>query len=157
MNIRRAQPAETGELKEWIKANHYLKSTPPGFVCLLEFREGTERIGAMLIGRPASRALDADRVLELSRMYFVDSAGPNTESRALAMMRRFIRVWYPCVKLLISYSDPAAGHRGTIYEADNWAPFGMTKRDHWYGWKRHGENRSSQQVVSQKQRWVRTP
>src|SRR5579859_452348 len=126
LHIRRAQPSETRDIMAWIKSNHYLRSTPPGYVAVLEFTSDCGRVGAMMLGRPAARTLDADRVLELNRMYFIDEMPTNTESRALAMMRKFVRTWLPNVRLLLAYSDPAAGHRGGIYEADGWAPFGMT-------------------------------
>ncbi len=155
MQLRRAQPSEVGELRAWIRERHYLKSLPPGHVCVLEFLEAGKRIGAMLISRPAARAYDADKVLELARMYFVDSTTRCTESKALAMMRRYVRVWLPGVKLLLTYSDERAGHLGTVYAADNWAPFGRTKATHGYGWKSR-EGRRDDHCWS-KQRWVRTP
>lgn len=155
MNVRRAQPSETTELKDWLKERHYLHSTPPGFVFMLEFTDGAERIGAMQVGRPASRAYDARRILELTRMYFVDAAPKNTESKGLAKMREFVRRWYPAVRLLLAYSDPAQGHRGTIYEADGWAPFGMTEGARGHGWKSRDGRRDT--PFSKKQRWVRTP
>ena len=159
MIVRRAQPEETTVIKQWVAARHYLKSTPPGFVFILEFLDpsGKERWGAMIFGRPTARQYDADRVLELTRMYFVDDTPQNTESRALGMARSFIRRWYPQIRLVLAYADPSNGHKGTIYEADNWAPFGMTKESHGYGWSsREAESRQDTQVAS-KMRWVRTP
>lgn len=155
MQMRRLQPSESREAADWIKERHYLKSTPPGYVHALEFLDGKTRIGAMLIGRPSSRELDANKILELTRVYFVDEAPKNTESKALAMMRKHIRIWLPLTRLLIAYSDPQQGHTGLIYEADGWAPFGMTKHTSGYGWKSR-EGRRSEQCWP-KQRWVRTP
>lgn len=155
MILRRTQPSEVKTVREWIKQHHYLKSTPPGQIVALEFLAKKKRIGAILIGRPTSRELDPDRILELTRMYFVDEAGFNTESKALAMMRKFIRTWFPTVQLLIAYSDSTAGHSGTIYAADNWAPFGKTKHSTGYGWKSREGRRETQ--CWPKQRWVRTP
>lgn len=140
---------------EWIKERHYLKSAPPGHVLVLEFREGRDRVGMMQIGRPSARTYDANRILELNRMYFVDEAPKNTESRALAMMRRHVRTWFPSIRLLISYSDPAHGHTGAVYEADGWAPLGMTSSGPGMGWKSRANRRDVPN--SKKQRWVRTP
>lgn len=155
MILRRCQPSETREVMAWIKARHYLRSTPPGCVAVVEFLEGKERVGAAIIGRPSARSLDADRVLELNRLLFVDQAPKNTESRALGMIRAFVRKWFQGVRLLISYSDPAQGHTGCIYEADGWAPFGKTTHKTGYGW-RSRPNRSADPVTP-KTRWVRTP
>ena len=155
MQIRRCQPSEAHELLAWIKARHYLQSTPPGFAVVLEFLERGERVGAMQLGRPTSRALDPDQVLELTRMYFVDEMPKNTESTGLAMMRRWIRVWMPRVRLLLAYSDPSVGHQGTIYQADGWANFGQTKKDR-TGWATR-PGRMAPKSTAPKLRWLRTP
>lgn len=155
-HLRRAQPSESRELSRWIKARHYTKRTPPGYVVALEFSNGGgERVGGMLLGRCCAKSLDQNLILELNRMFFVDEAPKNTESRALGMMRKFVRTWFPQVRLLVAYSDPSVGHEGTVYEADGWCPFGMTGKKTGYGW-RSRPNRNEDPVTS-KQRWVRTP
>lgn len=154
MILRRAQPSESREVREWIMKHHYTRTAPPGYRVALEFIEGDERVGAMLLGRPTSRELNAGVWLELTRMWFVDEAPKNTESAALAMMRRWVRVWMPEIKGLLAYSNPAVGHVGTVYLADNWAPFGRTKLDH-VGW-RSRPNRTAE-TPARKVRWVRTP
>ena len=156
MFARQAQPGESRELREWIVARHYLQSAPPGYRVALEFLDGDRnRIGAMLLGRPTSRKYDERCWLELTRMFFIDEAPPNTESRALAMMRRWVRRWMPEVRALIAYSDPAAGHTGTVYRADNWAPFGFTTRTY-AGWRTRPGRRQAEEATP-KARWIRTP
>lgn len=155
MILRRCQPTESRAAARWIADRHYTRSKPPGFIAVLEFVEGKEVIGAMLLGRPSSRGFNPDRIMELNRMYFIDEAPKNTESRGLAMMRKFVRTWFPCIRLLISYSDPAQGHTGAIYEADGWAPFGMTTHKTGYGWRSRPNRKED--PVGPKQRWVRTP
>ena len=155
MILRRAQPSESREVREWIMKHHYTRTAPPGYRVALEFIEGDERVGAMLLGRPTSRELNAGVWLELTRMFFIDEAPPNTESRALAMMRRWVRRWMPEVRALIAYSDPAAGHTGTVYRADNWAPFGFTTRTHAGGRTRPGRRQAEE--ATPKARWIRTP
>lgn len=156
MILRRCQPSESRELRDWIKQKHYLRSAPPGFVAALEFLEGRERIGGMLIGRPAARTY-GEEILELTRMFFVDEAPKNTESAALAMMRSWIRKWLPSIRLLISYSDPSQGHTGMIYKADGWARFGKTEARHGQsGWASR-QGRKMQETYCSKTRWVRTP
>lgn len=155
MRLRRLQPSESRELREWIIARHYLRSAPPGYRVALEFLNGADRIGGMLLGRPTSRELSPDLWIELTRMYFCDEAPRNTESQALAMMRRWIRVWMPAVKGLLAYSDPSVGHVGTVYLADGWAPFGLTALNH-VGWRNRPGRRAEEQP-SRKIRWVRTP
>ncbi len=155
MNIRRCQPSESRLTAEWIAELHYLRSKPSGFVHVLEFVEGRELIGAMILGRPSSRGLDADLVLELNRLYFIDDTTAYVESQALAMMRKHVRTWLNGIRLLISYSDPQQGHEGTIYRADGWAPFGMSTHKSGYGWASRPNRKAD--PVTPKQRWVRTP
>ncbi len=154
MILRRAQPSESREVRDWIEARHYTHSAPPGYVVALEFIEGRERIGAMLLGRPAARSLDPDEWLELTRMFFLDGTERFVESRALSMMRRFVRVWLPRTRGLLAYSDPSVGHDGTVYRADNWAQWGRT-RNGWVGWATRPGRRAV--APSRKLRWIRTP
>ena len=155
MNLRRCQPSETRVTCEWIEEMHYLRSKPPGFVQVLEFTEGDLLIGAMILERPSSRAYNPDMVMEVNRVYFRDETKPNVESQGLSMMRRHVRVWLPGIRLMISYSDPQQGHKGTIYLADGWCPFGTTSHKSGYGWRSRPGRKDD--PVTPKQRWVRTP
>lgn len=154
--MRRAQPSESRELREWIIARHYTRAAPPGYRFALEFVDGRRRVGGMLLGRPSSRELDEDVWLELTRMFFVEDTPKNTESRALGMMRRFVRVWVPGVRGLLAYSDPSVGHVGTVYAADGWACFGRT-RNGTQGWRNRPGRRAAAGPPPRKLRWVRTP
>jgi hypothetical protein len=155
MQIRRCQPSESRITAEWIAEMHYLRSKPPGFVQVLEFCDGSSLIGAMILGRPSSKAYDTNLILELNRVFFRDGVGHCVESQGLSMMRKHVRTWLPGVRLLISYSDPSVGHAGTIYAADGWAPLGMTSHKSGYGWRSRPNRRDD--PVTPKQRWVRTP
>ncbi|MDR1093531.1 MAG: hypothetical protein LBL66_05220 [Clostridiales bacterium] len=110
----------TKELDRWIAERHYLKSAPVGAAIRLEFTDNGRRIGAMMFGRPTSPKIDQKHTLELTRMFFVDDTERFAESKALAMARRFIRRNCPQIRGLIAYCSTAAGHRGTVYEADGW-------------------------------------
>lgn len=155
MILRRCQPSESRARSRWIAERHYLQSCPPGFVAVLEFVDGSDVVGGMLLGRPSARQYDPDRILQLHRVFFADAQPKNTESRGLAMMRRWVRTWVPQIRLLLTYSDPEQGHTGTIYDADGWACLGLTDEAWGYGWKSRNGRRD--QRVSRKLRWVRTP
>jgi hypothetical protein len=155
LHIRRAQPSETRELKDWIASRHYLQCCPPGFVHLYEFTEGKLLVGGMLIGGPSAKSYDPDKILQLHRMFFVDETKHCIESNALAIMRRFVRVWIPNIRGLLSYSDPNEGHEGTVYQADGWCPLGLTAERSGYPWKSREGRRD--QKASKKMRWFRTP
>lgn len=71
------------------------------------------------------------QMLELTRLWINDSLGKNTESWVIARSFEYIRKNRPEIKLLISYSDVGAGHKGGIYQATNWiyqGKFGETNK-----------------------------
>lgn len=156
LHCRRCQPSESRELHDWIGARHYTGGAPPGYRLALEFTLDGQRVGGMLLGRPAGGGLDDELWLELTRVYFVDETPPNVESQGLALMRKIVRTWLPKVRGLVSYSDPEQGHAGTIYGADGWAPFGMTRNGS-KGWKNRPGRKGPDGPPSRKIRWVRTP
>lgn len=156
LRVRLCQNGEGPALRMWIAEYHYTKSAPPGYVLALEFLSGSERFGGMLWGRPTSRAIDSRLWLELTRMYFVDDTPANTESRGLALARRFIRTWGPNVRGLLAYANPSVGHEGKVYLADGWAPFGRTS-SRTVGWRNRPGRKRSFGDDAPKLRFVRTP
>lgn len=155
LHCRRTQPSEALAAKAWITERHYLESAPPGFVHVYEYLLGRQLVGGCILGRTSARQYDPDRILEVTRLFFVDDTPPNVESQGLAMMRKHVRTWLPRIRLLIAYSDPDHGHEGTIYEADGWCPLGMTEGAWGAGWGSRVGRRA--RPVSKKRRWVRTP
>ena len=118
----------TTEIDCWIKEHHYLHSTPAGAVLRLEFlNDQNQRVGGMMWGRPTSRKLDQQHLLQLTRMYFVDDTEPYAESKALAMARKYIRKHLPRVKGLITNASTGEHHEGTVYVADGWFEIQRTK------------------------------
>lgn len=158
LQLRRCQPSETETAKRWVAANHYLQCAPPGFGFILEFYERGDLVGAHIWGRPQAVSMyDPEFVLQLYRVFFVDETQHCVESQALAMARKHVRVWLPKMRLVLSYSDPAQGHDGTIYDADGWCPLGMTRERHDYGFQTHKGRERTRKDVTPKLRWVRTP
>lgn len=104
-------------IDRWISDLHYLGKTPPGARLRLAFYHDGVCVGGMLWGRPAARSYDQFQVLELTRMYLEDVCPRNSESRCIGMATRLIKKLLPEVHALLSYSDPAYGHTGTIYRA----------------------------------------
>lgn len=143
-------------MHEWIKEHHDMQSAPPGHIAAFEFIEGKERCGGLLFGKPISKGYDANLVGEFTRICFLPDLPTNSGSSGLAMARRQVRIHWPQFRLLLSYSDPSK-HEGTMYLADGWCPFGMTKAKHGQnGWASRTGRKFEETYVS-KQRWVRTP
>lgn len=95
----------------FLDAHHYLGRTSRGFAW-------SDEIGVIVLAPPTSRHLPGDW-LELSRWCIV-STEKNAGSRQWATVRRILLADFPAVTTVVSYSDPAAGHTGTLYRACNW-------------------------------------
>ena len=71
-------------------------------------------------GASISELLDRTEVLELTRLFVFDGYGSNIESWFVGQTFKWLKENAPHIKALVSYSDPKAGHLGTIYQATNW-------------------------------------
>lgn len=139
---------------DWIAAHHYLQSVPAGAVIRMCFKDQRQNVlGCMMWGRPTSRKNDQEKILELTRMCFIDETMPFIESHCLSMARKYIRKHHQGVMGVIAYSSTGAGHEGTIYEADGWFELGSGRGGG--SWESR-ENRINRDL-SRKLRWVRTP
>ncbi len=135
------RPIELRKSKRMIEDNHYLGKWSPSSVCLGVFKTGIpDPVGTLvygpICGRPVLNGLFTQNeipttngqmfrpsnssVLELKRMWVQDDIGFNGESLSISRSFQWLRENRPEVRVLVSYSDPSANHRGTIYQATNW-------------------------------------
>ena len=120
-----------------IERHHYLKKWPSSKICFGVFKDEFQffgvnitnvPIGVLVYGYPGRRGLAQEispllqkrEVLELKRLWVEDGHGRNIESYVIGQSRKLLRTHHPEVKVLVSYADPSAGHRGTIYQATGW-------------------------------------
>lgn len=113
-------PGSLDEANDLLRRAHYLGPLYSGG-CELVFagRRDGEVVACQIWKRPTARHLPNDGTwLELSRWCLTPQAGPNAGSRchraALPELRRI------GARTLVSYSDPSAGHTGSLYRACNW-------------------------------------
>jgi hypothetical protein len=91
---------------------HYLGPVTRGFCWSDEF-------GVLVLAKPTSRRLPQDGTwLELVRWCLTGEK--NGGSQQWAKVYRAIKVDIPQVTTIVSYSDPSAGHTGSLYKACNW-------------------------------------
>ena len=62
----------------------------------------------------------------LARLWLDDRLGRNAESRILGVIFRQLRRYQSTIKSLVAYSDPEAGHTGTIYRGAGMLYIGMS-------------------------------
>ena len=85
-------------------------------------------IGCVVYGNPVGfrvvksicEEFTDDDVLELKRLWIEDGYGKNIESYCIAQTLKMLKKDSPQTKVVISYADPSANHKGIIYRASNW-------------------------------------
>lgn len=125
--------------KQLIVANHYSGSWTACKHAIGMYKEKSI-VGVAVYGTPIGRhasisispLIKEGQVLELTRLWVNDTEGKNTESWFLGQTFRWLKQNDKDTKVLLSYSDPNAGHVGIIYQATNWIYQGRNTDDRWY-------------------------
>lgn len=106
----RPGPVHPRMLAADLDARHYLGATRRGWGWRDEY-------GCLVVASPTARHVPATW-LELTRWCL--NGQPNGGSRQWAAVRRWLLGAFPACTTVVSYSDPAAGHTGSLYRACNW-------------------------------------
>jgi hypothetical protein len=135
---------DINDARDFISNYHYLGSMGRSGVLVGGYVDG-QLICAAVLAHPTRKEMYTSMgfckgdVLELTR--FVISPfvfNKNLASHFLSKLPKYVPSG---TRALISYSDPSAGHLGTIYKAANWKFVGETKPSYFYmnddGWKMH--------------------
>ena len=111
--------------------NHYLGTLSGGsqhcFGVFSQKRlEGAVALGAgPFNGHRIVEGASKGDYLCLTRLWLHDRMPKNTESKVLGIVARLLRK-NTKIKFLVSYADPAQGHRGTVYQAAGWTYLGLS-------------------------------
>ncbi len=125
------RPVAPAVLEPMMSGRHYLRSMPPAAIANYGVYDHDRLVGGVVItagARHGHRILagaDQSTVATVARVWIGDEVGKNAESRVLSVVARLVARNHG-VKMLLSYADPAAGHRGTIYMAAGWLYLGMS-------------------------------
>ena len=84
-------------------------------------------IGCIVFGQPVGRSaaesissiIKINEVFELVRLWIADGYGKNIESYCIMQSIGLVKKNFPHIKVIISYADSEAGHKGIIYQACN--------------------------------------
>ena len=119
-----------------IRRHHYSGRVVNNSYVHLGVYLGGALVGAMQLGHALNprrvahvvRNTRPGQMLELNRMWLDDAAPRNSESRALAMMVRFVRRALPAVRWIQSFADERCrGALGVVYQAANFLYVGSHK------------------------------
>ena len=127
----RLMPISHVEAKNLIVPNHYLHSLPGGTKLSLGIFLNARLLGALTLGvgpylgYKIINGAYPDDVVTLTRLWLSDELPRNSESKVLVMALRSLKR-DTSLKFVLAYSDPSAGHFGTIYQASNWLYTGLS-------------------------------
>lgn len=115
------EAASLDDVNPLLSARHYLGPVSGSVRFVFAGVIGRDVVAAMVWKLPTSRHLPSDGSwLELSRWCLTPEAGKNAGSRMHGWVARYLLAHAPEVTTLVSYSDPSAGHTGSLYRACNW-------------------------------------
>lgn len=106
------------EANDLLRRRHYLGPIDWGRFVLCQWVDG-EIVGAMVWKTPTSRRIPATW-MELARWCLTPEGGKNAGSRMHRTAVRELKLRFPALTTLVSYSDPSVGHTGALYKACNW-------------------------------------
>jgi hypothetical protein len=124
-------PISQIDAKEILISNHYLHSFPGGTRLSFGVYLDTRLMGALTfgvgpyLGYKLVKDASPNDVVTLTRLWLSDDLPKNSESRVLGIVLRSLRK-DTSLKFVLAYSDPVAGHVGTIYQATNWLYTGLS-------------------------------
>jgi len=119
------------EAKRLLVRNHYLRSIPGGTSLCFGIRLEEMLLGVLTfgvgpyLGYKIVDDASPDDVVTLTRLWLSDELPSNSESKVLGIVLRSLKR-DTSLKFVLTYSDPSAGHFGTIYQATNWLYTGLS-------------------------------
>jgi len=124
-------PISQAEAKSLLLQNHYLHSLPGGTKLSLGIFLNARLLGALTfgvgpyLGYKIVNGACPDDMVTLTRLWLSDKLPSNSESKVLGIALRSLKR-DTSLKFILAYSDPSAGHLGTIYQASNWLYIGLS-------------------------------
>lgn len=130
-----ADIVDHGLARTFIAEHHYLPTYPAAQVAVGLFGRCARLEGVAVFAVPATGAVitrhtgftDPAKGCVLARLILLDSVPQNGESFFCARAFRLLRRERPAIEAVVSYSDPEAGHVGTVYAALSGAHRGTTR------------------------------
>lgn len=125
---------------EYISTYHYSRTTTSPTIAFGHYYK-EHLINVILYRSPIGRMMaqqvmedgDSENTWELIRMVSYEPKPKNLESYCIGNTLRYIKKFYPNIKIIISYADNSMGHMGYVYQASNFYYYGQSRIvDEWY-------------------------
>lgn len=125
---------------EYISQYHYSRTTLPPTLAFGHYYKD-HLVNVILYRSPIGRMMaqqvmkggDSENTWELIRMVSYEPKPKNLESYCIGNTLRYIKKYYPKIKIIISYADNSMGHMGYVYQASNFNYYGQSRVvDEWY-------------------------
>ena len=146
------RPVSYRVARRCVEQYHYLGYAPRISMVNLGVFSGKTLLGVMLFSHPTARHEEQSETFELTRMCLIDEAPKNSETRALSLAYRWLRMNTER-KRLIAYADTAEGHEGIIYRAGGWHE--IQRKDPVGHWDSRGNRRPTQGGAKIKfEKWI---
>ncbi|MDO8622628.1 MAG: hypothetical protein Q7R52_00105 [archaeon] len=114
--------------KYFIKKNHYAIISPPINKLSLGLFKENKLVGVAMWGygvRPKHTlklmfpSLEVENYFELNRLCLLDEMPRNSESQFISENVKYIKKYFPKIKVLFSWADGLRGKCGYVYQASN--------------------------------------
>lgn len=128
----RVAPVPHRVAKEMLARGHYLGTLAAGTQLSFGAFAGTRLSGVITFGVGSAnahrlvRGAMPDDCLTLTRLWLADGLPKNSASRTLAVVLRGLRR-HTSVRFVVTFADPAVGHRGTVYRASGFLYLGLSQ------------------------------
>ena len=123
---------------EFIQKYHYSKTLPHLNKKYLGFYLDDNLTGVVTLGwgtRPLHTikkvfpSLETKDYYEIGRMCMTEEMPKNSESQMMSQLMKYIRVNYPDIKVIFTWSDGMLGKAGYVYQASNFLYAGYSETD----------------------------
>lgn len=118
------------EFLDFVKTNHYSKSTGRNFNHLFTLWFGNKLLGCAILGIPvgsncqAKYSISGAPIIELRRLCLIPGVPTNTASFFIGHILRYLKK-HTNYDGVLSYADSGQMHTGTIYQATNFEYYGI--------------------------------
>lgn len=130
---------------------HYSKTLPVGKMVRIGAWEDGEFVGVVLFAWGMNKSLGSpyglamNECCELVRVALCKHKSP--VSRIMGLSLRMLKKQSAKLRLVVSFSDPAEGHHGGIYQATNWIYSGHSQPN--YEWRLNGKRLNKRAYTGQ--------